>query len=330
MSTVLPMRLWSLAVMASLGGVLGYFIAPLFVGEFDPNDGRGLIIGMVAGMFYGLLIVAIWSRQDARLAAVRGLHPWAVVEQVWTDKRFIAALREFNRTGDATKVGRQVTVAFDRPGAFFYAGTTEPVLLAHIPWAGMTGLSVTRLAKTANLGLALRLNLGETLAFALDRGPNLVTQGGFANEERLQRIAIDIESLRGLAPGARPVAPPSLAAGLLPGQTAYSAQRIAFIPLWAVTSVLFTALTVCITIFVNNGVQEGGFVTAVVGSVTLYAIVSLLWAATRVGRERGAGYTTLNGSQLELEQRHPRTGRAIRPAGARALTPAQFTDELRR
>jgi hypothetical protein len=82
-------------------------------------------------------------------------------------------------------------------------------------------------------------------------------------------------------------------------------------------------------------IVRGGSPIAGATFIALAVIAIVVSSITRfqlelaIARERLAGFTTLNGADLELEQRHPHTGKVIREADEPALTKTEFATALR-
>lgn len=113
---------------------------------------------------------------------------------------------------------------------------------------------------------------------------------------------------------------------LEPGETAYTASRVGKVR----SKYVITALWVVVAPFVLWAAFTQTFAPLLGAIVVQMAVVGvLLWRETRaVAREEAAGYTTLNGQHLHLEQRHPVTGMVIREAGGTALSNERFRELL--
>jgi hypothetical protein len=115
---------------------------------------------------------------------------------------------------------------------------------------------------------------------------------------------------------------------LEPGTTAFRAAHIGKLPLTHFTTVVSVATAPILLI----AVLQRMFALAI-GLIVLEIAVmlALMWRETRaVTREEAAGYTTLNGKHLNLEQRHPVSGMVIREAGGTAISKERFRELLGR
>ncbi len=115
---------------------------------------------------------------------------------------------------------------------------------------------------------------------------------------------------------------------LEPGTTAYDAARLWGIPVKRVITALW--IIAAPLVLWASFMRDVGFLVSVI-AVQLAAIGLLLWRENRaVSREEAAGYTTLNGKHLHLEQRHPTSGMVIREAGGTAISQERFRELLGR
>lgn len=113
---------------------------------------------------------------------------------------------------------------------------------------------------------------------------------------------------------------------LEPGTTAFRAAHVGALPVTRVTTLVYV-----VTAPIMLWALLQGSIAIAVGVAVLGLLVSLalFWRETRaVAREEAAGYTTLNGQYLHLEQRHPVTGMVIREAGGTALSKERFRELL--
>jgi hypothetical protein len=116
---------------------------------------------------------------------------------------------------------------------------------------------------------------------------------------------------------------------LVEGRTAWSARRLGFLSpsLKMLLAEAVGALAVLSTLsHWNPLIAQICWPLAVVIAVFTLVASSLERQATK--RERAAGYTTLNGRELDLEQRHPHTGQVIRKANAKAIPTEKFNELL--
>ena len=118
---------------------------------------------------------------------------------------------------------------------------------------------------------------------------------------------------------------------LTPGRTAWAAMNFPFGSLrdkFLVVQVFMVGLLVSVLFRLPWWISVGCLAAGVI-ALGLVAL-SARMASAASARERAAGYTTLNGTDLDLEQRHPVTGAVIRAAGAPALLRREFADLVKK
>lgn len=120
------------------------------------------------------------------------------------------------------------------------------------------------------------------------------------------------------------------AATLVPGTSAYQAHHFGRITLWQLTVWIpwLVLVPFALVLFLGDG---WWWAPPVVLAGIFATFVPLFIRANSASvREFQAGYTTLNGRDLHLEQRHPFTGAVIREAGEKAISAEQFNELLGR
>lgn len=181
--------------------------------------------------------------------------------------------------------------------------------------------------------------LQESAAMPVDLqfGITKMTTGPFIarylDEPGLQELVVQArEALRGgdpsavVAPSAQSFTPRP--GQLEPGTTAFRASHLGPVP---VSRVITGIWIVAAAVFLFAVYRENLELVVVVIGVQVVAIGALLWRQSRAeAREVAAGYTTLNGRNLQREQRHPVTGMVIRDAGGTAIPPERFRELLGR
>ena len=114
---------------------------------------------------------------------------------------------------------------------------------------------------------------------------------------------------------------------LTPGRTAFAAMNFPFGSLrdkFLVVQVFMVGLLVSVLFRLPWWISVGCLAAGLI-ALGLIALSARMTSAASA-RERAAGYTTLNGTELDLEQRHPVTGAVIRAAGAPALLRREFAE----
>jgi hypothetical protein len=113
------------------------------------------------------------------------------------------------------------------------------------------------------------------------------------------------------------------------GQSAFAARQFGFI---SSTSKLLLAQAAGVLAILSILLKWPSIVSNILVPIALVlfvlAIVGRTMERRAMKRERDAGYTTLNGTELDLEQRHPRTGEVIRRANAAAIPIQKFKEML--
>ncbi|TAL44765.1 MAG: hypothetical protein EPN91_03725 [Salinibacterium sp.] len=123
---------------------------------------------------------------------------------------------------------------------------------------------------------------------------------------------------------------PTLAAGqLVAGRTAWSARQIGFVS--HSTKLLVAegiAAFAILTLLLHWNPLIARILLPLSVLLALFAVIARTMERRATKRERAAGYTTLNGLELDVEQRHPRTGQVIRKANAKAIPREKFNEIL--
>lgn len=286
----------------------------------------GVIVGAIGGVIAGLLLVATYSRGDSQYLRVVELRPNAIVLQCRRNET--TGWAEFDRLVlDAAVhgIGGTFTLSFEFGELTLWGGAAEPVPLLTIPYSQVADIAVGEnywrrsFFSQASVSYA-RLELSLLVDGELRRVRFGVDEAGrSANETRLAFLALELrDALEGVVHISAEQRPHTR---LISGMTAWTARQLGVI-LLVVAGVLALAL-ISIAIVIGGEIAVylyalAGLLITVAGAVLLYSVA--------VGRnELDEGYTTLHGSHLEVEQRHPATGSVIRSAGSPALT----NDQLR-
>jgi len=343
MFRVLPERWWGMVVLTVLAALVAGSISGRYKGlttfleTGDPGILRATALGASIGLGLGVIALLAQVGSDTRHLVLAERFPEAIVVSGWRIERetFEAmqalSLRRTSPPEGVTTFG----VVFDVDAVSIYFGARDPRLFSRIPWSDVEALAVGDLYK----GSAVKATVSVHRLHLVVRGPwglvdipfgvsllgsKNVFRSAFHDERELTELVASVNQLRRIAPS-RGASSALFGKALLPGATAWSLSRInvdaARLVIWAL-SIPVAALA---------GVGLVG-VSLVAGSIILLSqlVLFVLRRAARraVRRERDAGYTTLNGVQLDREQRHPKTGRVIRQAGAPPLTASQFADAL--
>jgi hypothetical protein len=317
--------------------VVSVMISILLWRAFADRPWLAVVAGLGAGVAFALLVTLMIVGHDTRLMVLREQNPDAVVVNVRRDPqlmRSLAAARE--GVLDTTGVGWVFSMVVDRDGVTFYKGNGRPEPVIALPWSSIGAIepgSVLARGEWGSSGYE-RLALvpsGESsgrIEFGVERLSPLTTSVGTMSEADLVQLAVRINEQRGLSS----IASPSGALkGLESGPTAWSLTRLGPLP---VSALGWVAQGIFLIGFVTVAVRGPLVVTLVTVAVSL-ALILLMFLRLRVAktaaeREKAAGYTTLNGVNLAVEQRHPLTGVVIRAAGAPALSKQEFASLLGR
>jgi hypothetical protein len=342
---VLPQRWWSflLAVVVCAIAIVST------AARQARRDGLGLDLnaallplaaGIAGGIVLGFILIAYFSSHDTRLLLVRAARPGIVVQGIKDAQTFVwlgpIATTELNGN---LAIERLFTVAFDRTGVTMWRGTRAPELIATVAWSEVIELGLGDLLERKGYGqtsyhrlrmVVLRNGEPVTVQFGIEHVPRYVSTRHVLNESEIVDLVTEVSKLR--SGGIAPVQPqPSyVSAGLTPGMPAWSAGRILRLPLMTImwiSQIPFVAGLASLFLKGPLLTTVGCFVAWGLFCASAWTVVFLEGAAVK--RERAAGYTTLNGVELAVEQRHPRTGVVIRPAGAPAIPKARFAEILR-
>lgn len=329
-----PERWTSLLIVI---GIITVVTTLFFLRSFGDRPWLAVVAGIGTGVAFFLLIMLMAAVHDTRLMVLRDRHPDAVVINVRRDPQLMAGLAAA-RDGmiDTTGVGWLLSLVVDREGLTFYKGSGRPKPVLTIPWSSIGDIGPGALLAKGEWGsagyerLAVAL-VGESvgrLEFGVERVSRIATSAATMSEADLVLLAVRMNEQR----GRRSVAAPSGALkGLDSGPTAWSLTRLGPFPV----SVLgWVAQGIFLIGFVTLAVRGPLGVTLVSVAVSL-ALILVMFLRLRVvnkaaEREKAAGYTTLNGVNLAVEQRHPLTGVVIRAAGAPALGKQEFAAQLGR
>lgn len=304
---------------------------------FADRPWLAVVAGLGAGVAFALLVILMIVGHDTRLMVLREQNPDAVVVNVRRDPQLMGSLAAA-RDGvlDTAGVGWVLSMVVDRDGVTFYKGNGRPEPLIALPWSSIGAIepgSVLARGEWGSSGYE-RLSLvpsGESsgrIEFGVERLSPLTTSVGTMSEADLVLLAVRMNEQR----GRRTVTSPSGALkGLDPGPTAWSLTRLGPVPVsaigWVAQGIFVIGLATVVV--------RGPLVITVVASAVAVALIAVMILRLRVAnkaaeREKAAGYTTLNGVNLSLEQRHPLTGVVIRGAGAPALGKQEFASLLGR
>jgi len=281
------------------------------------------------------LLAAAWlvtwlGIHDFRLSVVNQRNPGAAVFQAYSNPRIESQFERLHWITRTIDVGAFVTLSFDGEGMSVWSGV-RPRELGHAPWAKISSVSVGDLGAVGRgrvsshpLVVSIELdNISTDLRFALERVA-LVAADQYASEREVTFAAIRINEIRtGKEQQRMDVA--HAAQTLSPGTSAHGARQLArwFSVARVVAGVAAAGL--CVYLF-GLGLSALGYV-AIVGLLaptTICSVVADSRAKRAIEREGVGGYTTLNDSQFQLPQVHPRSGRVLREANATPLSKAQF------
>lgn len=186
-----------------------------------------------------------------------------------------------------------------------------------------------------------------TVEICIEAAPEGVQPPRLARVSELRKVINDINLLRGvttvevraggpikdgvpLEPYVSFMGDDSSEPTFLNTRSAYSAARRAFLPMPITFTVVISTIASCILLIVRGGSPIAGVMFIVLAVIAIViATITRFQLELAIARERQAGYTTLNGADLELQQRHPRTGAVIRSAFEPALTKKEFAAALR-
>lgn len=318
-------------------GIISVVTTLFFWRFFGDRPWLAVVAGLGTAVAFVLLIMLTAAAHDTRLMVLRDRHPDAVVVNVRRDPQLMAGLAAAREGAlDTSGVGWLLSLVVDRDGMTFYKGTGRPETVATIPWSTIGDIepgSVLAKGEWGSAGyerLAVSLT-GESagrLEFGVERVPRFATSAATMSEADLVLLAVRMNEQR----GRRTVTSPSGALkGLDAGSTAWSLTRLGPFPVsalgWLAQGIFVVGL---VAIVVRGPLLVTVVATAVSFALILVMFLRLRAVNTAAEREKASGYTTLNGVNLSLEQRHPLTGVVIRAAGAPALSKLEFASLLGR
>lgn len=340
---VLPQRWWTVLFLTLFGAVIGAFLGARLNHEISMDIMPAAGIGALGMGLLAVGLLASFAPHDTRYLVLRDRSPEAIVIQALRDPDNTSALVELAAISSRSMLDLRWTfsIAFDRSGIVVWDGGSDPKKVGAIPWSAVSATELGDAYRPTTFGsqpyyrLLIAFDVGEgsvTLPFGVSRVPRFLSRRFTLDENELADLAIRLRALRdGREPSrARPVLSHT-PAGLTPGPTAWKLNRLGPLPTlwwgWVSQAAFLTAVLSLV-------LRLPGWVTwsAVAVSIVILAVMLLRarQAATASKREAYAGYTTLNGVSLALEQRHPVSGRVIRAADDRALTKAEFAEALAR
>lgn len=332
-------RWLNVAILVLCFTVLGFGLAYRFGGGLDAPAATlisGTQIGAAIGAAAGVIALIAFALNDSRRIEVARRLPHALVVQAERDPQLTDSLTLL--APGASVRGALLSVAFDTEGVSIYTGSTRPEQVLFVPAREVLEVSLGEPRKPTNtrgktvprMRVVVAAESGTvTLQFALRRLQGLGT--GFETMTQAQVAAmVDLANNRRGGTASRGAATPYFAFSddRLPGATAWSLLRAIRIYLWVFGVLLIAGLAALFALILvedNVVIVLGAFL---LGMVLIYAPVGIMRRMMERARkrERAAGYTTLNGLDLDLRQLQPLTGRMIRAAGAPPLS----NDEFRR
>jgi len=348
---MLPRRWFFVAFVVAFFAATGLFFTGVLLG---PDDVTGfttrlratdptLVVVVLAGsslcgLVVGVLLMSVHGRSDQRLAIVREMLPRAFVFQsrndIGTQDFFRWALRR-----PQLRFAVQFTVSVDHEGISVWTGSKDPVKEGTVSWNQVERLDVAWIPKTKyaqvypGLEFVVRNDLYETRSqvVGVERKPRNIQMATIGAESDVRAALASIRTVRGLAPVAAPQTLRSMTPVRMPRNTAYAAQRRAFLPYAGTTATGWGIVGTGVASMITSQSAQPGTVFIIIGLIVVVPATAMYLSIERAKiRERVAGYTTLNAMELNFDQRHPRTGFVIRPANAPSLTKAEFADALRR
>jgi hypothetical protein len=311
---------------------------PAQLGAADPTTVTiGLAIAAASGLVLGVLAVSSYARHDQRLAIVRERMPRAYVFQARKD----IGTQDFLRwalKNPRLKLKMQFTVSVDHEGVIVWTGSNDPVGEGMLAWSRIEEIGPAMIPKSKFGAVYPGLEFvvaddyeSRSQVIGVEGKPRNITQATIGAEADVVAALAEIRSVLGQAPIAAPQTVESYMTVAMPRRTAYWAQRRAFLPFAGTTAIGGTIATGGIGTWFATGDPTVAIVFGVTGLLLIVTANVMRFRVTSAeARERAAGYTTLNAANLDLDQRHPRTGIVMRNAYAPALTKPQFADALRR
>lgn len=343
MYRVLPQRWTIVPVFAAFGAVFGFGWSardggvPALASSGDLRIfGAVAILGSV-GLILGLLAVMVSIPADSRQLALQDRFPDAIVVQGWKSTGTANALIELDEWRvEPHDIASTFAAVFDRENVSVYFGSKEPVLFARIPWSSVSSFELGHFQQGGRFSGQLALQnlkisvardtMNVDLEFAVARIQGFVGfKGTTLDEAELVEVIAAVNDLRSGATS-RPQQSSYVSRPLEVRPTAWGLTRFTATPVMFVVSLILIIPVMAVIFTGNIHVLPPVAAVAIIGQLGFYAVLFLAYRANK--REAAAGYTTLNRAHLNREQRHPRTGRVLRAAGAPPLTKEQFREAL--
>lgn len=323
-------------------------MGPLLVGAFGVFFGRflgdelglqqslltGVAVGLAATSIFALMYFRHVGKYDARRFAVAHQRPHALVLQARNEKEFLQALRALEPRANVK--GYLATVAIEPEGVSVWSGFGLPERVLLIAPADVISISVgSPFAPTsygevpyARLAVEVRAQAGLVqLMFGVEHVPGFGSNRFTKNDAEvaeLAQLARDVLGRRATAP-----ATSRLVMSQVPGRSAWLLARFArFIMFGYAVLLVPTLINVWSTVTTNKTSPAFGLLVLCLLCLSATQFLLRRSAARAMLAERAAGYTTLNGVELDLPQLNPHTGRVIRQPGELALSADEFRREL--
>jgi hypothetical protein len=319
---MLPQRWIGVLISVVGGAILGFTTARrLSVGWSLDLLGWSFVGALGLGVLVFLLSL-VQLGGDSRLAQLRARFSESVVVQTYPTDSLAEQLHSLGPwlVRDPATLMVTATLVIDELGVGVWGGSRAPYCVAFVPWASVTAFG-TGPTESDKGTLMIETAEGARLVTSLEQTDRYRLGTGEVQQAELAEIVGRVNAMRGVARGGV-AASPSLVmtSGLEPGTTAWAARRVSALARPPVVAVVFLCGLI------------GGALVALGASAPGQLLIAVSFAATAIGfiglrverrarrRERAAGYTTLNGLELDLTQRHPRTGGILRAAGQRPLS----------
>jgi hypothetical protein len=310
-------------------------------------------MGLALALGGALIVVAVVAAASFAIRAgqrrfAASLPPTTLTAAGVRDKDLMTSLVRAQNGGMApSRVPLSFLVTFSSEAVTFYSGGRNPSVLATISADRVLNIDLGTHTENPEYRQPVLPRVKVTVAVADNSSvpavdiqfaaSNLTTGGPFGrnlDEPSMQDLVMRArEALKGGNPAAVTPPPSTLSftprpGTLEPGTSAYRAAHVGSIPvtriitgIWIVASVLVLGAAL---------MRDVGLLVGIV-VVQVLTIGALLWRQNRAeARETAAGYTTLNGRNLTLEQRHPESGMVIREAGGTAISKERFRELLGR
>ena len=334
----LPQRRTSILIGAVGGGAVAFFISFRITREVSGESLLWVALGVVIGALAMFLLSLVQLGADSRFQLLRDRFPNAVVVQTFASETLADDLPAFapwlHRPVPTILV--TMTLVFEPEGVTMWVGGREPSMLAAIPWVDVTefgvGPSVQKRTRTAPSLDRIIISAGRdghvaSLLVGLERVDGFAPGQQFLPQHELAQLVVRVNQAR--KDHRSPVAKPDhlrgmLSSGLEPGITAWSARRVSRLARFPATAIA-AALAFGATLLIAAGFAQHGLVIGVASLVApVVGVVGAIAERRATRREAASGYTTLNGRELHLLQRHPITGTIVRGAGSPPLSASEF------